>query len=101
MSDKCSSVGVMEVHGNYSYANFKREFAHTSRNYYLGLRGQGGGPRPWDGQKSFLMLVLKRARRATRCFLPDQKILILAKVIAGSISQNTYNYIAVARFNRE
>ena len=64
------------------------------------LRGPGG-PRPWDGQKSCLMLVLKRARRATRCFLPDQKILILAKVIAGSISQNTYNYIAVARFNRE
>ena len=29
------------------------------------------------------------------------KILILAKVIAGSISQNTYNYIAVARFNRK
>ncbi len=47
------------------------------------------------------MLVLKRGGRATRGFLPDQKILIVAKVIAVSILLNTYNYIAVTRFNRD
>ncbi len=64
------------------------------------LRGQGG-PRPSDGQTLVFMPVLKRTSRATRCLLPDQKILLIAKVIAVSSSPNTYNYIVVARFNRD
>ena len=46
------------------------------------------------------MLFLTRAVRATKCFLPDQKILTVAKVITVSNSGNTYNYIAAAQFNR-
>ena len=41
------------------------------------------------------------AGRATRCFLPDQKILILAGFIVFSKFQNTYNYFAAARFTRD
>ena len=41
--------------------------------------------------------MVKGAGRATRCFLPDQKILILAGFIAFSKLQNTYNY----RFTRD
>ena len=38
---------------------------------------------------------------ATRNFIQDGKILFLAKVIAFSNPENTYNYIACANFNRE
>ena len=48
---------------------------------FKALRGPGG-PRPGDGQNRVVCCILiSRETTATRCFLPDQKILFLAKVI--------------------
>ena len=60
-----------------------------------GVKGAGGSPTENN------ILFLYMAGRATRCFLPDQKILILAGFIAFSKLQNTYNYLAAARFTRD
>ena len=69
---------------------------HFALRKLWSLRGQGVLDR-----KSYVMLLSLRASRATRCFLPDQKILILAGLIAFSKSQNTFNYIAATRFTRD
>ncbi len=85
----------------FRFGSVNRSFFRAAcPSIFANLRGPEGGPRPWDGQKSFLMLVLKRAGRATRCFLPDQKILFLAKVIACQILTFTCIYSVFANFNR-
>ena len=65
------------------------------------IKGAGGGLWVWRTQKWVYMCLWWRAWRATRCFLPDQKILFLTWFIAISNLDFTYNYIAVARFNRD
>jgi hypothetical protein len=60
------------------------------------LRGQGG-PEVMDHQNWFYDVFWKRRVRGTSCFLPHQKILILAKVMASW--RSLYNSIARAIFN--
>ena len=63
------------------------------------LRGQGG-PDMIDHQNRFYGLFSKRGVRPTSCFLPDQKISILAEVIAGQRSASMCNSIVRAIFIR-
>ena len=74
---------------------------HKSRHYLRGeLKGAGGGPDMIDHQNKFYAVFWKRGVRPTSCFLPDQKILILAKVIAGQRSAPMCNSIVHAIFIR-
>ena len=57
-----------------------------------------GGLRPENGQNQVLCCFWKRGTPATWCFLPDQKILFLAKVFAFWNFENTGNYSTRANF---
>ena len=62
------------------------------------LRGQGG-PQPWEGQIWVFVCFWQRSIIATRNFLRNQKILLLAREIGFLNLENTYNYITRAIFN--
>ena len=60
------------------------------------LRGQGG-PRP----KIIFYVIFVEGRQSYQMLFTGSKILILAGFIAFSKLQNTYNYLAAARFTRD
>ena len=63
---------------------------------YKGGRG-GGGPRP----KIIFNVIFIEGRQSYQMLFTGSKILILAGFIAFSKLQNTYNYLAAARFTRD
>ena len=65
------------------------------------LWGPGGGPNMTDHENRFYGVFWLRRVRSISCFLPHQKILILAKVIAGQRSALMCNSIVRAIFNRD
>ena len=62
------------------------------------LRRPGGGLRPGKGRKRVLCCFWQRGVPVTRCFLPDQKILFLAKVIKFWNPEKMGNYRTRANF---
>ena len=70
-----------------------------SRYENRGLRGPGGSS-TWRRSKSSFCCFWQRGVSATRCFLPDQKILFLAEVIKFWNPENMGNYSMRANFKR-
>ena len=58
------------------------------------------GLRPEEGQTQVFRCFLQRGVSVTRCFLLDQKILVLAEVIEFYNHENTGNYSMRANFKR-
>ena len=73
---------------------------HNSIQIIYRIKGAGGGPDMIDHQNRFYGVFWKRGVRPTSCFLPDQKISILAEVIAGQRSAPMCNSIVRAIFIR-
>ena len=65
------------------------------------VKGAGGGPDMTDHQNRFYGVFWKRKTRSTSCFLPHQKMLIVAKVIAGQRSAPVCISIVRAIFKRD
>ena len=64
------------------------------------IKGPGGVPDMTDHENQFYGVFWKGRTRSTSCFLPDQKILIVAKVIAGQRSAPVCISIVRAIFKR-
>ena len=64
----------------------------------FGIKG-AGGLRPGEGRNR-VFCFWRRGVSATRCFLPAQKILFLAKVIKFWNTENMGNYSMCANFKR-
>ena len=62
------------------------------------VKGAGGGRWPWEGQNRVFCCFWQRGVSATKCFLPDQKILFLAEVIRFWNLENMGNYSTSANF---
>ena len=95
------SAGNFYKNGPFLMKNFSQDFKFLVTFFPLSPLRRQGGSKVMDHQNWFYDVFWKRRVRGTSCFLPHQKILILAKVMAGWRSALMSNSIVRANFIRD